>query len=453
MAKKMKNLYLYVGMSVLILVTLACGSIQVGVVTPTPEGGVEPVNEAQEAESTPTPGTADEIGTGETQDPTDSATESVSTEIPVVAWLGHIASLPAGSQYDDFVLLSPQGTGEFGLTGANEEIEAEIRNLRDAGGPQEYVHLWGSLSCQGLDYNGCQLVVDRLQYGAKSSEEPVSGWVGTILGSTFNSGNSYVFQLAGEFPMWYSIYASQDESLQAEIESQRDTGSLVAVDGRLIIGVPDVNGTRIEASHLTLIEAGNAIQPTLPASIVDLTADWPVFLNDRYNYQIKYPQGATLSFHGPVGFPTDELPAGKDSEEYMQELLKLYTDKLCVQIEYSLGWIYISAPENNAARYTPCGPTGIGAGEVISLTESVYIGDRLYHAGGQEVKLQVNDGNGNLVSGETLDLHYEMFMVELEDGTRIRWGASPNRDATYEDYRVKTREVLLQILATYQDLP
>jgi hypothetical protein len=124
-----------------------------------------------------------------------------------------------------------------------------------------------------------------------------------------------------------------------------------------------------------------------------------------------------------------------------------------VQIEYSLGWIYISAPENNGARYNPCGPTGIGSGEVIPLKESVYIGDRLYHANGQEVKLDVMDANGNLVRGETLDLHYEMFMVELEDGTRIRWGASPEGDATYEDYRMKTREMLLQILATYQDLP
>jgi hypothetical protein len=50
----------------------------------------------------------------------------------VIAWLGHIASLPEGSQYDDFVILSPQGTGEFGLTGATQEIEAEIRTLRDA---------------------------------------------------------------------------------------------------------------------------------------------------------------------------------------------------------------------------------------------------------------------------------------------------------------------------------
>lgn len=453
MAKKSNKLNLFMGLAVMMLVTLACGSIQVGVVTPTPEGGLEPIHEAQEEVATSTPVTGGEIPAGETRAPEDASAGAVSTEIPVVAWLGHIASLPVSSQYDDFVLLSPQGTGEFGLTGANEDIEAEIRSLRDAGGPQEYVHLWGSLSCQGQDYNGCQLVVDRLQYGAVNSEEPVHGWVGTIIGSMFNSGNSYVFQLAGEFPMWYSIYASQDESLQAEIESQRDTGSILAVDGRLIVGAPDVNGTRIEVNHLTLIESGSAIQPTRPANIEDLTADWSVFTNDRYSYQIKYPQEANLSFHGPVGFPSDELPADKDVDEYMQDLLKLYTDKLCVQIEYSLGWIFISAPENSGARYNPCGPTGIGSGDVIPLTESVYIGDRLYHANGQEVKLAFPDANGNLVRGETLDLHFEMFMVELEDGTRIRWGASPDGEATYEDYRMKTREVLLQILATYQDLP
>ncbi len=451
MFEKTGNFYIFMGMAALLLVTLACGSVQVGVVTPTPQGGPEPVRGDQETVPTPTPEVTSEVEPVE--DSTTAMDEAGSPEIAVVAWLGHIASLPAGSQFDDFVLLSPQGTGEFGLTGANEEIEAEIRSLRDTGGSQEYVHLWGSLSCLGQDYNGCQLVVDRLQYGAKNSEEPVSGWVGTIIGSTFNSGDSYVFQLAGDFPMWYSIYASQDESLQAEIENQRDTGSIVSVDGRLIVGVPDVNGTRIEISHLTLLESGTIPQPTRPAAIQDLTADWPVFLNDRYDYQVKYPPNATLSFHGPVGFPSDELPADKSADEYMSDLLKLYTDKLCVQIEYPLGWIYISAPANAGARYNPCGPTGIGSGEVISLTESVYIGERLYRANGQEVKLALMDASGNLVSGERLDMHYDMFMVELEDGTRIRWGSSPDGEATYQDYRMKTRDVLLQILATYQDLP
>jgi hypothetical protein len=36
----------------------------------------------------------------------------------VVAWLGRVVSLPAGSQFDDYVILEPEGAGEVGLTGA-----------------------------------------------------------------------------------------------------------------------------------------------------------------------------------------------------------------------------------------------------------------------------------------------------------------------------------------------
>jgi len=430
------------GITALVLATLACGSFQIGVVTPTSESPVNPVSggfdSAPVAVLTDTPlaePTLEEL--------------AGSPEIVVTAWLGHIASLPEGSQYDDFVMLSPEGTGEFGLAGATPEIEAEIIELRDADGPREYAHLWGVLTCGIEDYNNCQLVVDKIQYGANYSEEGVAGWEGTIHSSTFNSGTSYVFQLKGDFPMWYSIYASQDESLKAEIESLRDTGALVRVSGTLLVGIPDVNGTRIEVSSLEVLEPGTAAQPPLDDTI-DPTADWPVFVNDRYNYQVRHPIDATISLFGPVGFSTDELPAGMSTEQYLDELTKTYTDRLCVEIKYSLGVVYISAPPNQGAAYTPCGPTGVGSGEVINKIETVYVGDQLYQANGMEIMLEVSDGAGGLMRGETLDMHSEMFTIILEDNTRIFFGSVPNHEATYEDYLMKTREVLLQILMTYE---
>jgi hypothetical protein len=54
--------------------------------------------------------------------------------------------------------------------------------------------------------------------------------------------------------------------------------------------------------------------------------------------------------------------------------------------------------------------------------------------------------------GETLDMHSEMTYINLEDNTRIFFGSIPTHDATYEDYLVKTREILLQILRTFGDL-
>jgi len=439
MTKKIQKSYIILGITVIALATLACGSIQVGVVTPMPEGGDQSINEGQAPEVASLPETESQI---EEENP---------TVFSVTAWQGHIASLPEGSQYDDFLILSPEGTGEFGLLGATPEIEAEIRSLRDAAdGPNKYVNLWGTLTCDVDDYNGCQLLADKLQYGANLSEEDIQGWRGTITSSTVNMGTSYVLELQSKYPVWFGIHASQNQTLQAEIESLRDTGAIVQVSGKLLVGFPDVNGTRIEVSDLQVIEAGTETQPELEA--FDPYADWPVFVNDRYGYQFSYPMQATLSFHGPDGFPGDELPEGMTAPQYMDQLLKTYTDRLCVGIEYSLGWINISAPPNRDKRYAVCGPTGVGAGEVVPVLENIYIGDQLYAADGHEImgKWKID---GTVSYGETLDKHYEMFRVELEDGTLINFGAFQREDATYEDYRMKTKEILLQILSTYEVVP
>ena len=75
-------------------------------VTPTPDGDIQPSKDNQEPESElgvleeANPQPEDEPGT----EPTVEVPEPPAT-IVVTAWLGHIASLPEGSQYDDFVIL------------------------------------------------------------------------------------------------------------------------------------------------------------------------------------------------------------------------------------------------------------------------------------------------------------------------------------------------------------
>ena len=199
----------------------------------------------------------------------------------VVAWLGHIASLPEGSRFDDMLVLAPEGTGELGLIGSTPEIEAEIQSLRDAKGPDEYVHLWGVLSCGVEDYNNCQLSVDRLQYGANFSEEDIHDWFGTIKTSTFNGGQSYVFELLGYYPMWYSINASQNETLKAQIEHFLQTGEVVEVSGKLMVGVPDVNGTRIEISSIEARSPSGMPRPDIVGG--------PVYENREYGFKFLYP--------------------------------------------------------------------------------------------------------------------------------------------------------------------
>jgi hypothetical protein len=430
-----------------ITLSLACGSVQVGVVA-TEESSNQPVVEVPATQIIEPDGTDSQPE----QVVTLEASPMPEDAVAVTGWLGHIASLPQSTQYDDMLVLSPDGTGELGITGANPEIEAEIRSLRDADGPNEFVHVWGQISCPAQDYNNCQVIADRLQYGANYSDEMIKNWRGTIKTHSFNGGLSYVFELAGDYPMWYSLHASKDETLQEQIAELSDRGAIIEVSGKLMVGVPDVNGSRIEAQYIEVIEAGTVDPPEHEISF-DNTADWPVFVNDRYGYQIKYPHGATISLYGPVGFPSDELPAGTSPQLYMDELQKLYTDKLCVSIEYSLGWVNISAPENQVGMYTPCGPTGVGAGELIPKIESVYIGDQLYEANGHEVRLHLDDGSGGILTGETLDMHYETYRIKLDDGTVILYGSLPRHDATYEDYLMKTKEILRTIISTYQDLP
>lgn len=218
--------------------------------------------------------------------PTEITTHGAPPTTDVVAWLGHIASLPKGSQYDDMLVLSPPGTGEFGLTGATPELEREIVSLRDAQGPNEYVFFWGTLSCGGIDdYNDCQLSVDRMQYGAAYSEQEIADWLGTITTHTFNGGLSYVFVLNGKFPIWYSIQASQSPDLQAQIEHFQETGDIVEVSGKLLVGVPDVNGTRIEIS---------SINPRSNAGPIPDVADKSRYENKDYGFSFSYPSSMSL---------------------------------------------------------------------------------------------------------------------------------------------------------------
>ena len=218
---------------------------------------------------------------------------------PIVAWFGHIASAPEGSRFDNMVVLSPQGTGQIGLTGATPEIEAEINSLQDAEDPNEYVHIWGTLLACTIDNrekNNCELVVERMQSGANYSEEEVHDWFGTIKKTTFNGGERYVFELLWQFPMWYGIDTSQDESLQFQLAHFFETGERVQMSGLLMVGVPDVNGTRIEISSIQGRSHG-----LIPDNI-----DSSVYENREYGFQFAYPSYMSVMEEPNKVFVLDE---------------------------------------------------------------------------------------------------------------------------------------------------
>ncbi|MBN1264962.1 MAG: hypothetical protein JXA25_05670 [Anaerolineales bacterium] len=364
--------------------------------------------------------------------------------ITVTAWAGKIISLPDGAEFDDFLLLQPEGVGAVGLVGATPELEDEIAGLRDAEPPKDFVQVWGTLVCEGADYGGCQLTVDRMRYGSIMFDpEPVENWRGFLTTSTFNMGKSFIFILQGDFPMWYSIH-SNDEAVLQRLEELAGSQNLVEVSGELITGIPDVNATRIQATELEVL--GPAVQdvPTPAADeTFDPTADWQVLTNELFGYQIKAPQDAEVNWIGPQGFDPAEVPEGVSLDEYFSMLEEQYGTWLCLEIKYSLGSVLIGAPMDDGGRYATCARTGVGVGELTDKEEWVSVDDGMVQAEGFEF----------YAGAETLESHNETMTVRLENGMRIQYGAAPRTDATYEDYLMKTREILLQIVSSYQSIP
>ena len=374
----------------------------------------------------------------------DISIETPTAGRPVVAWYGYVASTPDGAQFDDYLVLEPEGTAEIGLEGVNAEIEAEIVALRDKEEPGKYAHFWGSLTCDVLDYGGCQLLVTRLRPdgpGPFFDPDPVEGWEGTVYSGPPGprSGGDDYFALVGDFNVQYGIW-STDSAINSQLESLRDTGAVIRVWGQVLAGIPDWNGTQIQVTRFEIVDEPSGAVPPPP--------DWPeaddgmeVYTNEVYGYQFRYPPTATITEFGVEGFPSDELPEGMSAEEYMAQLRAQYGDKLCVQVEYALGYLVISAPPNEEGlRYATCRRTGVGVGEIVGQSEEVTIGGQTYTAVGYEF----------IGEGETLVDHNETFAIELEDGTVIEYGARPEPTASYEDYLMKGKEMLLQILASYE---
>lgn len=180
---------------------------------------------------------------------------------PVVGWYGQVVSLPEGAQFDDYLSLEPEGTGDFGLTSPDATVEGEIESLRDSG---TYAHFWGTLVRDVPDYNGDQLVVTRLRPdrpGPFFEPDPVEAWEGNILSTSEGAQYDDYFVLAGDFPVRYGIDSS-DPALTAQLESLRDTETAVSVWGRLTCGVMDVNGSQMSVIAIAALGEPPAPAPT-----------------------------------------------------------------------------------------------------------------------------------------------------------------------------------------------
>ncbi|HEY43422.1 MAG TPA: hypothetical protein G4O11_05500 [Anaerolineae bacterium] len=403
--------------------------------------------------SAETPPAEEELATSVAQTLTAVAVDAVKTGTPepeaplmeraIEAWYGYVVSLAPGDPYDDRLILVPEGVGEFGVAGSSSEIEAEIEALRDQSEPANKAHFWGVLTCGVEDYGGCRLIVERLRPdGPGPIFEPdiVKGWEGVIYAGPPGprSGGDDYFALVGDYHVQYGIW-SVDETLEKRLEELRDSVTVIHIWGELVAGVPDWNGTQIQVTQIEVVDKPSGPVPP-PPEWSETFDTWQVYVNEEIGYQFEYPATATVEEFEIMGFPTDELPEGMSIDEYIAQLQEQYGNSLCVHVGYSLGYVSISAPPNAGFRYVICGRTGVGVGEMINKVELVNIDGRTYEATGFEF----------IGDDETLDNHNETFVILLDDGTRIEYGARPAQDATYEDYLMKTKEVLLQILASFE---
>jgi putative hemolysin len=83
------------------------------------------------------------------------------TSEPIADWRGVIKSTPPGAQYDDYFELWTNGQMiYFGIDSQDPAVQAQIEALRDSG---KVVHLFGTLFSNVPDYNGSQVLVERIE--------------------------------------------------------------------------------------------------------------------------------------------------------------------------------------------------------------------------------------------------------------------------------------------------
>ena len=226
--------------------------------------GEQPGAEAEKAEPS-----ADPTSNGEGEP--DSAGSAVGQA--VVGWYGRVFSLPEGAQYDDELVLHPEGAGEVGMTGATDGVEAEIMALCDKAEPGSCAHFWGRQDCGVPDANGCQLLVEGLRVdgsGEFYAPDAIEGWEGTVAGFSYEEPGAPqpddAFTLGGDHPVQYGIDSaasaeSGERDLDGAIATLRDSGKRVRIWGKVTWGVADAGGCRIEVYR---IEDGGDVYELVP---------------------------------------------------------------------------------------------------------------------------------------------------------------------------------------------
>jgi len=335
-------------------------------------------------------------------------------EIKVAGWLGYVQEAPAGSQYDDYLVLLPQGTGEFGLAGATPEIESQIVALHNQVEPGKYAHFWGVLRCGVQDYNGCQLSVDKFMIGIDTGSGPVEGWIGSVVSEDPDAPidkahmptgespwvfgykpNDDAFVLAGSFPVQFGIASYIAEVglpvYALKLIELRDSDKPIQIWGEMDCGGPDTNGCTIWVDRLEV--AGTPMDPY---------QGWLTYTNTEYGFSFKYPPDWYLH---PV------VPTGDEGELPLMNFINLSKGELWLQIGYKY------ATEEGVLG------TGVSAGDLIPRDPTYFLDQQIekewlvYNGGLKNIYYRVTTVDDLSFAGRlalTSEVDYETAVIAPE---------------------------------------
>jgi len=200
-----------------------------------------------------------ECGPAAQKSPTPAMTVEATTE-EIADWWGVIKSTEPGAQYDDY--FERQDLGQiiyFGIDSMDPAVKSRIEALRNSG---KIVHLYGTLFSNVPDYNGSQILVDRIEveeqasggYMPPGTAEEMADWWGVIKSTQPGAQYDDYFERQDLGQIIYFGIDSMDPAVQAQIEALRDSGKIVHLYGTLFSNVPDYNGSQIQVDRIEVEE-------------------------------------------------------------------------------------------------------------------------------------------------------------------------------------------------------
>jgi putative hemolysin len=185
---------------------------------------------------------------------------SPGTAEEIANWWGVIISTEPGAQYDDY--FARQDMGQviyFGIDSLDPAIKSQIEALRDSG---KIVHIYGALVSNVPDYNGSQILVDRIEvedqgsggYMPPGTSEEIADWRGVIKSTEPGAQYDDYFELWTNGQIIYFGIDSMEPTVKSQIEALRDSDKIVHLYGTLLSNVPDYNGSQIQVVRIEVEE-------------------------------------------------------------------------------------------------------------------------------------------------------------------------------------------------------